>query len=240
MQGQTIPCKVIEVTRHRNRLILSQRAAMREHRRERLEQLEAGQVVTGQIVSLVKFGAFVDLGGIDGLVHVSEMAWHRVDDPEEVLSVGDEIEVYVKNVDRERERISLSLKELLPNPWDSVEEVYEVGQLVECTVTNVVDFGAFAELPSGLEGLIHASQMSSYGPSNTGDLLHKGDEVLARIASLDAERHRIGLSLDAVPVEEQAEWMRKRVEAENAQQSKVPDDEAGTAEEVRQIGTSSA
>jgi len=212
--GQTLILKVIEVEQRRDRLVLSERAAQREARSTRLAELEAGQVLTGQVVGLKPYGAFVDVGGVDGLVHVSELAWRRVEHPREVLSVGDEVEVQVKSVDVERERISLSRKAMLPNPWDMVELDHPIGTLATGTVSNVVDFGAFVALPSGLEGLVHVSRMSSTGVSEPGDLVRRGDEVLVRILDINPARERITLSMDAVSSEEHAEWMEARAEAE--------------------------
>lgn len=214
LRGQTLTLKAIDVDRQRDRLVLSERAARKEARQARIAALEPGQVLKGRVVSLANYGAFVDVGGVDGLVHVSELDHQRVAHPGDVLSVGDELEVAVKSVDVERERISLSRKALLPSPWDSVEEEYALGDLVAGTVTNVVDFGAFVALPNGLEGLVHVSEMSSYGVSQPGDLVVKGDELLVRVKTIEPQRERIGLSLDAVTTEEQAAWMETRAEAQ--------------------------
>jgi small subunit ribosomal protein S1 len=215
MVGRTLTLKVIDVDRRRNRLVLSEQAARQEARRSRLADLEKGQVLTGHVVSLQNYGAFVDIGGVDGLLHISELAHRRVKHPGNVLSVGDEVEVLVKNVDMERERISLSRKALLPSPWDTVEEDYQVDDLVSGKVTNVVDFGAFVALPTGLEGLVHVSRMSSYGVSQPDDLVRRGDEVLVRITDIDPDRKRIALSLDAVSASEQMQWMEARAEADS-------------------------
>jgi ribosomal protein S1 len=169
------------------------------------------------VVGLKHYGAFVDVGGVDGLVHVSELDWKRVAHPRDVLSAGDEVEVQVKSVDLEQERISLSRKAVLPNPWDLVELDYPIGTLATGTVSNVVDFGVFVALPSGLEGLVHASRMSSLGAAQPGDLVRRGDEVLVRILDVDPGRERIALSMDAVSSEEQAEWMEARAAAEEAE-----------------------
>lgn len=211
--GQSLLLKVIDVDRRRNRLVLSEQAARQEARRSRLADLEKGQVLTGHVVSLQDYGAFIDIGGVDGLLHVSELAHRRVKHPGNVLSVGDEVEVLVKNVDMERERISLSRKALLPSPWDTVEEDYQMDDLVSGKVTNVVDFGAFVALPNGLEGLVHVSRMSSYGVSQPDDLVRRGDEVLVRITDIDPDRKRIALSLDAVSASAHMQWMEARFEA---------------------------
>jgi small subunit ribosomal protein S1 len=203
------------VERWRDRLVLSERAARREASQARLTELEEGEVLAGRVVGLMPYGAFVDVGGVDGLAHVSELAWRRVEHPRDVLSVGDEVEVRVKSVDVERGRISLSRKALLPNPWDMVELDYPIGTLATGTVSNVVDFGVFVALPNGLEGLVHVSRMASYGVSQPGDLVRSGDEVLVRIMDVDTERERMVLSLDAVTAEEQEEWLEARSEVES-------------------------
>jgi ribosomal protein S1 len=156
------------------------------------------------------FGVFVDLGGADGLVHISELAWHRVDHPREVIKVGDEIEVYVLKLDREDQRISLSRKRLLPNPWSTVEERYAIHQLVEGTITRIVDYGAFAEIEPGIEGLLHISQLSRSTVQNANEVVNEGEVHLLRIVSIDPKRQRMGLSLRAVTANEQIEWMAQR------------------------------
>ena len=157
LRGDTLPLRVIEVNRRRRRLVLSQREAQKEwdslRRAELIKTLEAGEVRQGTVSGLRDFGAFVNLGGADGLIHISELAWHRVNHPREVLKVGDEIDVYVMRVDEETQRISLSLKKILPNPWDTVIQRYHEHQLVEGKITRIVDYGAFAEIEPGVEGL---------------------------------------------------------------------------------------
>lgn len=164
LRGEKLPMKVIEVDRRRRRLVLSQRDAQKEWEEKRkgelLENLKEGDVLTGTISGLRDFGVFVDLGGADGLVHISELAWHRIDHPREVVKVGDEIEVVVLKLDRAEQRISLSRKQVMANPWDSVEQRYQLNQLVEGKVTRILDYGAFAEIEPGIEGLLHVSQLS--------------------------------------------------------------------------------
>ncbi|HFE66085.1 MAG TPA: S1 RNA-binding domain-containing protein, partial [Chloroflexi bacterium] len=159
LRGQKLPLKVIEVDRRRRRLVFSQRDAQKEweeiRKQELLESLREGDILTGRISGLRDFGIFVDLGGADGLVHISELAWHRIDHPREVVKVGDEIEVYVLSIDKKEHRISLSRKRLLENPWSRVEEKYTQNELVEGKITRIVDYGAFAELEPGIEGLLH-------------------------------------------------------------------------------------
>ena len=201
--GKKLQLKVIEIDRGRNRLILSERAAMREWRRQHKEKLLAelkeGDVRTGEVISLCDFGAFVDLGGADGLIHLSELSWRRVSHPSEVLSVGDKVEVYVLNVDRERKRIGLSLKRLEQDPWASITERYHEGQLVEGTITKLVKFGAFARIyDEDVEGLIHLSELSEDPISHPREVVQEGEVHTMRIIRIDPERRRIGLSLKRV------------------------------------------
>ncbi|HHX45533.1 MAG TPA: S1 RNA-binding domain-containing protein [Chloroflexi bacterium] len=200
--GQVLKLKIIELDRRRNRLILSERAAVREWRQEQkdrlLDELEEGTVRRGVVSSLCDFGAFVDLGGADGLVHLSELSWRRVGHPKQVLSVGQEVEVYVLSVDRERRRIALSLKRLQQEPWSAVEERYQIGQLVDCTITKLTDFGAFARVDEDIEGLVHISELSEERIAHPRDVVSEGQEVTLRIIRIDASRQRMGLSLRRV------------------------------------------
>ena len=214
LRGETLPLRVIEVNRRRRRLVLSQREAQKEweskRRAELIETLQVGEVRKGTVSGLRDFGAFVNLGGADGLIHISELAWHRVDHPREVLKVGDEIDVYVMRVDEDSQRISLSLKKILPNPWDTVSERYHENQLVEGTITRIVDYGAFAEIEPGVEGLLHVSQLSRGTVSSVSEMVQEGETHLLRIVNIDQNRQRIGLSLKAVTAMEQIEWMAQR------------------------------
>jgi small subunit ribosomal protein S1 len=221
LRGQKLPLKVIEVNRRRRRLVFSQREAQKEWEEKRKEELlnslKEGDVIQGHVSGLRDFGVFVDLGGADGLVHISELAWHRIDHPRELLRVGDEIEVYVLRLDRADQRISLSRKRLLPNPWDTVEERYSLHQLVEGTITRIVDYGAFAEIEPGIEGLLHLSQISRSMVEHAQEVVDEGETHLLRIVSIDPDRQRIGLSLKAVTANEQIEWMAQReVASQNA------------------------
>lgn len=197
--GQTISVKIIEVNRRRRRLVLSQREAQREMRDARkdnlLETLQEGEVRRGVVSGLRDFGAFVDLGGADGLIHISELAWHRVKHPRELLNVGDEVEVYVLRLDHEGRRIGLSLKRLQPNPWTQVDELYHVGQVVEGTISRVTQFGAFVSLEPGIEALLHASQISDPPPADPTLLLHEGQVIQARVISIESHRQRLGLTI---------------------------------------------
>jgi small subunit ribosomal protein S1 len=195
--GERLSLTVIEVNQRRRRLVLSERAADRQKREELLEELEEGEVRKGVVRNLVDFGAFVDLGGVDGLIHISELDWAHVDDPSEVVEVGEELEVYVLSVDRERERIGLSRKKLLPDPWDRVTEELGEGEMVEGRVTSVVSFGIFVEVGEGVEGLVHTSEMP--GGEETCQEIDPGREVMVRVLDIDDQRHRISLRLEEMP-----------------------------------------
>jgi small subunit ribosomal protein S1 len=218
--GQTLPLKIIEVNRHRRRLIFSERAAQRQWREQQKEkmmnQLCEGDTRRGTVSSLCNFGAFVDLGGADGLVHISELAWYRVKHPREVLSVGDEVEVYVLRLDYKRRRIGLSIKRLQPDPWALVDDKYQVGQLVQGKITNVVDFGAFACIEPGVEGLIHVSQLAKGNVGHPSNVVNMGDELTLRVISVDAERRRIGLSLRQAPPKKELAQVKEELAPELA------------------------
>jgi len=195
--GQTLSLVVIEVDRQRRRLVLSQRLADRHRRQKLLAELTEGEVRTGVVRNLVEFGAFVDLGGVDGLIHVSELDWKYVNHPSEVLSMGDEVEVYVLKVDRQRERISLSHKRLLPDPWPRVAEWLHVGQVIEGAGTNVAEFGIFVDLGEGVEGLVHTSEIPD-GETDWASL-EPGSPITVRVLRINRWRRRIALSLKDVP-----------------------------------------
>ena len=204
--------KVIDLDRRRNRLILSERVAIREWRREQkeklLESLEENTVCEGVVSSLADFGAFVNLGGADGLVHLSELSWGRISHPSEVVTIGEKIKVMVLNVDRERKRIGLSLRRLLPEPWETVPDRYEVGQVVRGTVTKLVHFGAFARLEDdSIEGLIHISELTERRINHPSEVVAEKQELELRIIRIDTQKRRMGLSLKQVaPEEESAEF----------------------------------
>ena len=218
LRGEQIGVKIIEVDRQRHRLVMSQREAQKEweekKRGELMETLQPGDVRTGRVSGMRDFGAFVDLGGADGLVHISELSWHRIDHPREVVKLGDEVEVYVLGVDQESGRISLSRKKLLPNPWDTVAQRYNQNQLIEGRVTRILDYGAFAEIEPGVEGLLHVSQLSRNPVEDPRAVVKEGEVHLLRVVSIDQKRQRIGLSLKAVTPTEQIEWMAQKELAE--------------------------
>ena len=217
--GTPITVKIIEINRRRKRLILSERAAVRlqrEAQKEKLlQELRVGEVRRGVVSSLTGFGAFVDLGGADGLIHLSELSWNRTAKPRDVLKVGQEVDVYVLNVDPETKRIALSLKRLEPEPWTTVESRYYVGQLVEGTITRLVNFGAFALVNDEIEGLIHISELSSGRIEHPREVVREGERHVMRIIRIDAERRRMGLSLRRVADPEYADldWRAELAEA---------------------------
>lgn len=204
MVNEPIVVKVMEVDRGRNRLILSERMASKESRERRKEslitQLRVGEERTGRVVSLEDFGAFVDIGGAEGLVHLTELSWHHVNHPREILKVGDEVRVRVISIDPDAKRIGLSLKQLASDPWDTVATGYQVGQLVQGTVTKLTKFGAFAQivdLPE-IEGLIHISELSERRVQFPREVVNEGDKLTLRIVKIDIQNRRIGLSLKRV------------------------------------------
>src|SRR6186713_2156464 len=208
-KGQTLECKVIELNRSRNNVVLSRRAVLEEERKEVREQilgrLEPGQVVEGKISNIVDFGAFVDLDGIDGLIHISELSWSHVNHPSEVLDIGQEVEVKVLDIDRDRQRISLGLKQTQTDPWQQVVDTYSEGDVVEGRVTKVVTFGAFVEILPGVEGLVHISELAQHHVENPREIVSQGDPVNVLILEVDGERRRLSLSLKRVEEGDQPE-----------------------------------
>ena len=198
-KGQTLECKVIELNRSRNNVVLSRRAVLEEERKEVREQilgrLEPGMVVEGKISNIVDFGAFVDLEGIDGLIHISELSWSHVNHPSEILTVGETVRVKVLDIDRDRQRISLGLKQTQEDPWQKVLNEYKQGDALEGKVTKVVAFGAFVEVVPGVEGLVHISELADHHVENPAEVVQPGEEVWVRILEIDEERRRISLSV---------------------------------------------
>ncbi|HTE65740.1 MAG TPA: 30S ribosomal protein S1 [Candidatus Binatia bacterium] len=197
--GRTLRLKILEVNRKANRLILSEKVALYEERREKRDELfsslQVGQRVTGVVRSIAPFGVFIDLGGIDGLVHKSELSWNKVNNPETAYAIGEEVEAEVIDINHERGRISLSIRRLQPDPWQESVAKYTIGDVISGTVTKLVNFGAFVRVEEGLEGLIHISELSNQRVAHPGDVVKEGEEMKLKIISLDSERHRLGLSL---------------------------------------------
>lgn len=191
--GDTLTVAVIEVNPRRRRLILSQRAAASQRRQEILEELHEGALRTGVVRNLVDFGAFVDLGGVDGLLHISEISWDHIDHPRDVLEVGQEVEVYILDVDRERERIALSRKRLLPDPWEKVADRLNEGDMIDGAITHIADFGAFVDVGDGVEGLVHISEIA--GGEQALSELEAGSEIRVEVLYIDPDQQRISLRL---------------------------------------------
>ena len=211
--GQELRAKVIELNRSRNNVVLSRRAVLEEERKEQrqqiLDKLQPGDVVEGQISNIVDFGAFVDLDGMDGLIHISELSWSHVNHPSEVLDIGQTVEVKVLDIDRDRQRISLGLKQTQSDPWQQVMESYHENDVVEGRVTKVVTFGAFVEILPGVEGLVHISELAQHHVENPREVVSQGQPVNVKIIEVDGERRRLSLSLkrveDTDPVQPRAD-----------------------------------
>jgi small subunit ribosomal protein S1 len=235
--GRKMRLKILEVNRKANRLILSEKVALYEERREKRDELfsslQVGQKVTGTVRSIAPFGVFIDLGGIDGLVHKSELSWNKVNNPEAGYQVGDEVEAEVIDINHERGRISLSIRRLQPDPWHSTVADFKVGDIIDGTVTKIVNFGAFVRVREGLEGLIHISELSHQRVAHPGDVVHEGQVLKLKIISLDSERHRLGLSLKqaeeppARPAPEPREARRPRPERSFDASQAVQEPEGG-------------
>src|SRR3982751_165971 len=225
--GQNIQCKVIELNRSRNNVVLSRRAVLEEERKEVrqqiLDRLQPGMVVEGAISNIVDFGACVDLDGIDGLIHISELSWSHVNHPSEILSIGDVVPVKVLDIDRERQRISLGLKQTQEDPWQRVVDTYSVGDELEGTVTKVVTFGAFVEIMDGVEGLVHISELAQHHVENPREVVDPDQKIRVKILEIDEERRRLSLSI-------------KRVEGQVLPRRSVAD--AGDLENVPELGLS--
>jgi small subunit ribosomal protein S1 len=200
--GQELRCKVIELNRSRNNVVLSRRAVLEDERKEMrqaiLDRLNPGDVVDGTISNIVDFGAFVDLDGMDGLIHISELSWGHVNHPSEVLEIGQEVHVKVLDIDRERQRISLGLKQTQSDPWQQVLDSYSVNDVVGGRVTKVVTFGAFVEILPGVEGLVHISELAQHHVENPREVVAQGQIVQVKIIEMDAERRRLSLSLKRI------------------------------------------
>jgi small subunit ribosomal protein S1 len=238
--GQTLECKVIELNRSRNNVVLSRRAVLEEERKEVREQilgrLQPGQVVEGKISNIVDFGAFVDLDGIDGLIHISELSWSHVNHPSEVVSIGDTVRIKVLDIDRDRQRISLGLKQTQEDPWQRVVSVHRPNDVLEGTVTKVVAFGAFVEILPGVEGLVHISELANHHVENPSEVVEPGAKLNVKILEIDEERRRLSLSIKRVegqnmPMQGLGEQIQEAAAAEEAESGEVPATEAAAAEE---------
>jgi small subunit ribosomal protein S1 len=224
--GTKIECKVIELNRSRNNVVLSRRAVLEEERKEVrqqiLDRLQPGMVVEGAISNIVDFGAFVDLDGIDGLIHISELSWSHVNHPSEILSIGDVVPVKVLDIDRDRQRISLGLKQTQEDPWQRVIDTYRVGDELEGKVTKVVTFGAFVEIMDGVEGLVHISELAHHHVENPREIVEPGQDVRVKILEIESERRRLSLSVKRV--QEQLPHVRSAAAAGAAAQGGSPEE----------------
>lgn len=208
--GESISLKVLEAEPKKERLVLSARTAQKEQRRRQLASLEPGQKITGRVTALVKFGAFVDIGHVDGLIHISKITHQHIDHPGEALEVGEEVEIIIEHVDVERERISLNRQQLLPSPWDELPEKHQEGDLIEGVIENIVDFGLFIRLGIGVVGLAHSSECDLPAGVRLDERFQEGDTILARIIEMSPEEERLGLSLRRVSMREELNWMADR------------------------------
>jgi small subunit ribosomal protein S1 len=231
--GQTLECKVIELNRSRNNVVLSRRAVLEEERKEVREQilgrLEPGQVVEGKISNIVDFGAFVDLDGIDGLIHISELSWSHVNHPSEVVAIGDTVRIKVLDIDRDRQRISLGLKQTQEDPWQRVISTHRPGDVLEGSVTKVVAFGAFVEILPGVEGLVHISELADHHVENPSEVVEPGSTLNVKILEIDEERRRLSLSIKQVEGQNMPMGdLSEQLEAANAEGSDGEPEDVGT------------
>ncbi|MEZ5101264.1 MAG: 30S ribosomal protein S1 [Thermoleophilia bacterium] len=237
--GTQLRCKVIELNRSRNNVVLSRRAVLEDERKDMrqaiLDRLSPGDVVEGTISNIVDFGAFVDLKGIDGLIHISELSWSHVNHPSEVLEIGQNVKVKVLDIDRDRQRISLGLKQTQTDPWQQVIDAYDESDVVEGRVTKVVTFGAFVEILPGVEGLVHISELAQHHVENPREIVQQGEDVRVKIIEMDADRRRLSLSIKKV---EPGETVKPRIAplaplpkaAPVAEEAPAGDDEAPAAD----------
>ena len=241
-RDQTLECKVIELNRSRNNVVLSRRAVLEEERKEVreqiLERLQPGQIVEGKISNIVDFGAFVDLEGIDGLIHISELSWSHVNHPGEVLEIGQDVRVKVLDIDRDRQRISLGLKQTQEDPWQKVLNEYRQGDVLEGKVTKVVAFGAFIEIVPGVEGLVHISELAEHHVETPGEVVTPGEEKWVRILEIDEERRRISLSIKRAETKNNA--FSDLIPDELKQQVQDASDQAAAASAAETAATDAA
>jgi len=234
--GNTYDAEIIDFDKRRNKAVLSRKNLLLAERNKQkealLEELEVGKTFTGKVTQIKDFGVFVDLGGMDGLLHISEMSWGKIDQPSEIYSVGDEVEVQVIAVDKERERISLSKKNLMENPWSDIENKYGKGNVVEGKVVKLLDFGVFVELEPGVDGLVHVSEISNQHVKKPSDVLNVGDEITVEVLSVDKENKRISLSMKALledekknEVKENDENQKEKSQDEDPQEYSVNDEQ---------------
>ncbi|MFW5787425.1 MAG: 30S ribosomal protein S1, partial [Halanaerobiales bacterium] len=237
--GEKLRLKVIEVERDNNNVVLSARKVLEEEREKQKEktmsELEEGEVIKGEVTNLVDFGAFVDLGGIEGLLHISEMSWGRIGHPSDVLEEGEEIKVKVLEVDEENDRISLGLKQLLPDPWEEFAEKHYEGEIIEGKITKIVDFGSFMEIEEGIEGLIHISQLSRKHVKTPDEVVSVGEKREAKIINIDPEQKRVGLSLKEIEEEKEEKSPKQQKQETKKDESKDEDDESSSGATIGEL-----
>ena len=230
-KGQELKLQIVEIEPSENRLILSHKEAAKEEReaqrKEAMDKLTVGETVEGKVARLTNFGAFIDLGGVDGLVHVSEISYDHVNKPSDVLKVGQDVKVKVLDVDEEHGRISLSIKQTLPQPWDEVGEKIAEGDVLDGTVKRLTSFGAFVEVMPGVEGLVHISQISHKHIATPNEVLEPGQEVKVRVLSVDPAAHRLALSIKALQEKPAAEKSAPKKNNNNAKKVEIPEEETG-------------
>ena len=237
--GKVLQLKVLEVSRGRNRAIFSERQVIQEQRNEQkarlIQELTEGEVRRGKVTGISSFGAFVDLGGADGLIHISELSWSPVKSPEEVVRIGDEIDVYILRVDAENKKIALSLRRLQPEPWETIGERYKVDDIVDATVTKLTNFGAFARVEGSVEGLIHISELTSKAINHPREVVQEGETLKLKILRIEPERRRMSLSLrQAEEEEEQLEEPKEELRQEDEEQQEEPKEELQQEDEEQQ------
>lgn len=230
-KGQELKLQIVEIEPSENRLILSHKEAAKEEReaqrKEAMDKLTVGETVEGKVARLTNFGAFIDLGGVDGLVHVSEISYDHVNKPSDVLKVGQDVKVKVLDVDEEHGRISLSIKQTLPQPWDEVGEKIAEGDVLDGTVKRLTSFGAFVEVMPGVEGLVHISQISHKHIATPNEVLEPGQEVKVKVLSVDPAAHRLALSIKALQEKPAAEKSAPKKNNNNAKKVEIPEEETG-------------
>jgi small subunit ribosomal protein S1 len=225
MVNKNLAVKVIKVDKGEKRLVLSAKAAESERRKKRLQELHVGEILTGTVANVVDFGVFVDLNGVDGLIHKSRLSWDHVSHPREVLQPGEEVRVVIKDVDVDNERISLDRRALLPDPWEKFAAEHQSGDVLEGIVEGVVDFGAFVKLNDHVTGLVHASELYQGISHSPTEVLHKGDRVLVRIIEINTDERRVSLSMRRVPPEEIAHWIIGKEEPSGTEDDTEPSPE---------------
>ncbi len=236
--GQELSCRVIEMNRNRNNVVLSRRAVLEEERKEVrqqiIDELNVGDIVTGTISNIVDFGAFVDLDGIDGLIHISELSWTHINHPSEVLQVNQEVKVKVLDIDRDRQRISLGLKQTQEDPWQRIVAEHRIGDVVQGRVTKIVAFGAFVEIYEGIEGLVHISELANRHVERPDEVVSVGQQVQVKVIEIDSDRRRLSLSIKRVEGQQVEPMIKPEPEAE-AESEADDHDEVLAAEAVAEV-----